>query len=326
VRNHLSVAFFLLCGAGAAQSVQQHAVDPELPSVLAEASSSPSLASRLTKFNAGVTLTSVHDSAAGWYTLVTPAIAYKFSQRYSMDLSMPVYLYRLAETESTTQSPPPPPGQPVQVQTTSKLTPHTFDPGDVFLAAHAYFTRNRFSETLTPSMTLPSGDSGDGLSTGRVTFDMDSHSALWLSRSALLLDLGSGDSTSLFNRVVTRNYTSLGYLAHFQLGLMFTLPYRTAFQSVAYEALPLGDSKIYTTLTRPGFPDLTVVSGRSVSEDNGFTNTLSVPLTHHLALQGYYNRSLRLHTDTVGMGITFIARGYETRKQEPSYYDQLLKQ
>jgi hypothetical protein len=35
---------------------------------------------------------------------------------------------------------------------------------------------------------------------------------------------------------------------------------------------------------------------------------------------------LRLHTDTVGMGITFVARGQETRKQEPSYYDQLLKQ
>jgi hypothetical protein len=180
------------------------------------------------------------------------------------------------------------------------------------------------SETLTPSMTLPSGDSGDGLSTGRVTWDMDSHTSFWLPRSALLLDLGGGDSTSLFNRLVTRNYTSLGYLAHFELGLMLALPCRSSFQSVAYEQLPLGDSKIYTALPGPG--GLTVASGRSVSEDNGFTSALSVPLTHRLTLQGYYNRSLRLHTDTVGMGITFVAREYKTRKQEPSYYDQLLKQ
>jgi hypothetical protein len=72
---------------------------------------------------------------------------------------------------------------------------------------------------------------------------------------------------------------------------------------------------------------MTVVSGRSVSEDNGFTNSLSVPLTSHWTLQGYYNRSLRLKTDTVGMGITFIARGQALRRrQQLSYYDQLLKQ
>jgi hypothetical protein len=64
-----------------------------------------------------------------------------------------------------------------------------------------------------------------------------------------------------------------------------------------------------------------------VIEDNGFTNSLSVPLTSHLTLQGYYNRSLRLKTDTVGMGITFVARGQATRRrQQLSYYDQLLKQ
>jgi hypothetical protein len=324
-RSILVVLLLLRC-TGAAQTVQRSQADPELPSVLAEAPRVSGLSYHLRKVNAGVTLTSVHDSAVGWYTLVTPAIAYYFSPHYSMDLSMPVYLYRLAEVQTTTQPPPARPGQPPPppVITTSQLSAHTFDPGDIFLAAHASFAQKRISETLTPSLTLPSGDSNDGLSTGRVTFDVDSHTALWLPRSAMLLDLGSGDSTSLFNRFVTRNYTSLGYLAHFQLGLMLALPYRSSFQSVAYEQLPLGDSKIYTALPGPG--DRTVVSGRSVSEDNGFTSALSVPLSRHLTLQGYYNRSLRLHTDTVGMGITFVARGQETRKQEPSYYDQLLKQ
>ena len=326
-----SLALLLLACPGIAQTVQPSSVSTQLPGVLAGAPKSTELASGLSKVNAGFTLTSVHDSAAGWYTLVTPAIAYSFSPRYSIDLSMTTYLYRLAESQAA-QSPiptPPHPGQPPvpPTPTAEQLVAHKFDPGDIFLAAHATFLRGRFSEMLTPSMTFPSGDSGDGLSTGRVTWDLDSHTALWLPHSALLLDLGGGDSTSLFNRLVTRNYTSLGYLAHFQLGFMASLPQRSSFQSVAYEQLPLGDSKIYTTLTRPGFPDQTVVSGRSVSEDNGFTNTLAIPLTRHLTLQGYYNRSLRLHTDTVGMGILFLGRGSQPpRQQEQSYYDKLLKQ
>jgi hypothetical protein len=318
--------------------VPQSAVDPDMPSVLVDAPSHASFSSRLRKLNAGASLTSVHDSAAGWYTLVAPVFATNFSRHYSMDLTMPIYLYRLAESDSSTTSSQPsgPPGSPPPppVTTTSQLIPHRFDPGDIFLAAHAFFTSRRITETLSPSITLPSGDTSDGLSTGRVTFDLDSHSTFRIRRFALLLDLGGGDSTSLFNRLVTRNYTSLGYLAHFQLGGMVALPGRSTFQSVAYEQLPLGDSKIYTTLPRPGFPgsaggsgQMTVVSGRSVSEDNGFTNSLSVPLTSHWTLQGYYNRSLRLKTDTVGMGITFIARGQAVRRrQQLSYYDQLLKQ
>jgi len=286
----------------------------------------------MVRLNAGITLTSVHDSAAGWYTLMTPEMAYNFSRRYSIDVSMPVYLYRLAESQTATQTTPGPPGPPVQA-TSTQLTPQRFDPGDIFLAAHTYFGSRRMGETLTPSITLPSGDTDDGLSTGRVTFDLDSRSTIWLPYSSLLVDMGGGDSTSLFNRLVTRNYTSLGYLAHFQLGGMVPLPLRSTFEAVAYEQLPLGDSKIYATLPRTGFPGRpgvsgqnTVVSGRSVSEDNGFTNYLSVPLTSRLTLQGYYNRSLRLKTDTVGMGITFVVRGQETHKQEPSYYDKLLKQ
>ena len=330
------VAILMVCTACFAQSAPPYDVDPELPSVLVDVPSHPSLSYRMRRWNAGFSLTSVHDSAEGWYTLVNPAIAYSFSRHYSMDLSMPVYLYRLADSQTATTPPPQPggpPGPPVPA-TSTQLIAHRFDPGDIFWATHAYFATRRMSVTLTPSMTLPSGDTGDGLSTGRVTFDLDSRSTLRLSRSVLLLDLGGGDSTSLFNRLVTRNYTTLGYLAHFQLGGMIALPLRGTFQTVAYEQLPLGDSKIYSTLPRPGFPQpsgvsgqSTVVSGRSVSEDNGFTNSLSVPLTSNWTLQGYYNRSLRLKTDTVGIGIAFVARGQAARRRRQlSYYDQLLKQ
>ena len=285
-------------------------------------------------FDAGVTLTSVHDSSAGWYTLVTTAGSYTFSRHFSTDISMPVYLYRLAETDSTTTSnQPPAPGQPsgpVTTTTATTLQPHTWDPGDLILAGHATFSSARWFDTFTPSLTLPSGDANTGLSTGRVTFDFDNHlQAPLFARTSGLLDIGIGDSSNLVNRLVTRDYTSLGPLAHFQLGIVVPLALplanRSSFQTVAYEELPLGDQKIYTTLTRPGYPDLTVVSGRSVSEDNGFTNSLFLPLTNHLTLQGYYNRSLRLHLDTAAVGISWSLRGQRPRKKRaPSLLDPLL--
>lgn len=334
------VAFLLICCTGGALTAQQPAADPDLPSVLVDVPNHRGFSSLLRNFNSGATLSSVHDSAAGWYTLVSPALVYSFSRRYSMDLSMPVYLYRLAETTSSIAlgtvpaGPPGVPPPPSATGATTQLSAHKLDPGDIFLAAHAFLFYRRIGETFTSSITLPSGDTDDGLSTGRVTFDLDSHTTYRLRRSAMLLDLGGGDSTSLFNRLVTRNYTSLGYLAHFQLGGMVALPLRGTFEAVAYEQLPLGDSKIYMTLARPGPPgsagasgQTTVVTGRSVSEDNGFTNYLSVPLTSHLTLQGYYNHSLRLKTDTVGMGLTFVARGVTIRRRRQlSYYEQLLKQ
>lgn len=306
-----------------AQNNQQSPQDPDLPSVLADYPGVPGvlgLSSRLRHLNAGMTLTSVHDSASGWYTLVTPSASYTFSRHYSLDLSFPIYLYRLAENETTDDNA----GGPAPPSTT-RLFPHKFDPGDVFLSAHATYSFHHMTDTITPSMTLPSGDADDGLSTGRVTFDFDNHLEATVphSSSIFILGLGGGDSSSLVNRLVTQDYTSLGPLAHFQVGLRTPLPFGALFQSIAYEQLPLGDNKVYATLTRPGFPNNVVVTGYSASEDNGFTNSLAIPLTSRLTLQGYYNRSLRLHLDTAGVGLSFVLRGRQ--KRHSSLYEDLIR-
>jgi len=322
----LSLVALCFAANAAAQTSAQLTDDPEQPSLLSTVPAVPGISSYLRGFNGGVSLTSVHDSSAGWYTLVTPALSYSVSPHYSVDISMPLYLYRLAESQVTVDAPPTMPGQPPQHETTmTELEPHTFDPGDIVLAAHANTSTRNFATSFTPSITLPTGDSTYGLSTGRVTFDLDEHMQFEASRMAFLLDLGGGDSSSLFNRLVTQNYTSLGPLAHFQAGLQVPIPFRGSFQSVAYEQLPLGDSKIYTTLTRPGFPERTVVSGRSVSEDNGFTNSLTLPLTGHITWQAYYNRSLRLHLDTVAVGLTFVVHKPASRKRSEASLDNLFE-
>lgn len=324
-RAHFLWAVLLVAAAMAAQEKRVPA-DPDAPSLLSEVPSVPGVSAKLRGLNAGVALTAVHDSSAGWYTVMTPAVAYTVSPRYSVDLSMPVYLYRLAEDSATvTTTVPGGPGQPPrQVQTTTtSLKPQRWEPGDVVLAVHGNFSHKWMLYTLTPSMTMPSGDSEHGLSTGRVTFDLDNHFIARTRAVDFVLDLGGGDSSNLVNRLVTKDYTSLGPLAHFQAGVQAPLPWRASFQAVAYEQLPIGDNKIYQTVREPGRPPQQVVTGRSVSEDNGFTNTLIVPLTRRMSLVGYYNRSLRLHLDDVAMGVTFVLRAQGEWKQPRSLLEDV---
>ena len=253
----------------------------------------PSQSTTLHGWNAGLTVSGIHDSVTGWATLASPAVGYSFNDVFSIDATIPIYLYRLAESRSTRPKPD------------ARLVSQVIEPGDVVLGFHAQFIPRRFQYQLTGLVTAPSGDEAYGLTSGRVTFDINNHFERTFGRLTPNLEIGGGDSTTLVNRTVTKNYTSLGPLAHFQVGLGFDLFHGMSFESDAYEQLPIGDQKIYGP-SRHG--NATVVTGHNVSEDNGFTNALDIPLNGHFTLSGYYSRSLRIHTDTAAIGITYVLR------------------
>ena len=170
------------------------------------------MAAILRGFDGGVSFSAVHDSSIGWYNLVTPAISYTFSPHYSADASLSIYPYRL------TQNPNPAvgPGQ--------TLIPTHFDLSDTLLAFHAYFSPKALQNTLTATLTAPSGSQSDGLGTGRVTFDLRDHLERYVHQTGFIVDIGGGDSSGLFNRLVSTDYTSLGPITHFQTGLIPARP------------------------------------------------------------------------------------------------------
>lgn len=263
----------------------------------------------LDKLDAQVTFAAVHDSYLGWYTVATPALLYSFSPRYSADVSVAIYPTRNAPDSAAT--------------TTNYLSSTGGDVGDVFLAGHAnYLWRSTF-QTSTASLTLPTGNRPHGLGSGRITFDLSQHMEHYFGRTGVLLDLGGGDASGLANGLVTENFDSLGPLAHFQTGLVVWLRRGAYLQSVAYEQLPLGDQKTYRTLSGPGQPPITIVTGRKVSEDNGFSTTLSVPLGVRVDFSSTYSRSLRFSLDTVSTALTFRWKG--ARRQE-SLVDKALQE
>jgi hypothetical protein len=258
--------------------------------------------SSLHGWNAGVSVSGVHDSVTGWATLVTPAVGYSFNDIFSIDATIPIYTFRLADSRSVHPKPD------------ARLVPKRGEIGDVIFGLHAQFVPRLFQYQLTGAFTAPTGDETYGLTTGRVTFDINNHFERTFGRITPNLEIGGGDSSTLVNRTVTKNYTSLGPLAHFQVGVDIDLFRGMSFESDAYEQLPIGDQKIYGP-SRHG--NGTVVTGHNVTEDNGFINTLDVPLNGHFTLSGYYSRSLRIHSDTAAIGLSYVVRSAPATEDAP---------
>src|ERR1700739_769902 len=54
----------------------------------------PGLTTLFNGLNSGVSFSTVHNSAIGWYSVLTPAVSYTFSPHYSADASTSVYIHR----------------------------------------------------------------------------------------------------------------------------------------------------------------------------------------------------------------------------------------
>ena len=273
----------------------------------------PGVGTLLHGLNAGVTFSGVHDSSIGWYNVVTPAVSYAFSQHFSADASVSIYPYRLVEQQLPTTPP------------SFRLAPAEGETGDTLIGLHAAFNRGLLRSTSTAYLSAPSGDQSVGLGTGKAAFDFSEHLERYAGRFALIADLGVGNSSVLFNNLVTRDYSSVGALAHFQEGIALWLPGRSYIQAVAYEQVPFGNQTVYAALGRPGSPPVPVASTSSESKDDGVTTSVGIPLTPHIEVSSYYNRSLRQHDDTVSVGMTFVLRG-TLKSKSASMIDRALRE
>jgi len=250
-----------------------------------------------TGFNAALVYNSTHDSAANWSDSTTPYVSYAFNKHFSSELSCPVYILRYAENTTVV----PKAGQTIKPQALRG------EAGDTLLANHAAFSNHYFDYLVTLSATLPSGDTVYGLSTGRVTFDLTHDFSHKFGIFGPGAELGAGDSNTFSNSKTVADFISLGPIAHFQLGSTVDLPLRMLFEADAYEDLPIGDQKIYTTVVLKK-QTTTEVIGTHVSEDNGFTTQLDIPLNDQIVLSGFYSRSRRFGIDTAGVSMTFLLR------------------
>ncbi len=156
-------------------------------------------------------------------------------------------------------------------------------------------------------MGLPSGDSAHGLGAGQVTYSVNNHFERSLGIFTPDIELGYGDTSNLVDQRILKSYISVGPMAHFQAGTDIDLPWNMSFEANAYEELPLDTNIVYSTTTK-GKKKTTTATNTDPAEDNGFISSLDIPLTPHLTLSGFYDRSLRQHVDLAGFSFTLILR------------------
>jgi len=274
------------------------------PSVLDAAPSQAGIspASRFSRiargFNTEFSFNSLHDSQVGYSTYLDFDAGFDFNSTFSFQFSFPLYLYRLAPNQQT--NPPPPP--------THLLVARIAEPGDLDFAFNGQWGSSKFLYSGTFTVTAPTGDTTYGLSTGDSTVDFTNRFESTLGRFTPEIEIGVGDSSQLATQNITKNYTTLGPLSHFMAGSSVQLLHGLSYSLDAYEELPIGDQKIYSSV-RSGRVFTTVVSGINLTEDNGFINSIEIPLGRHTFLTGYYTRSLRQHKDYAGASISFTLHG-----------------
>jgi hypothetical protein len=259
-------------------------------------------------FNASLGTTNQHDSSNGWSSILTPNLAYRFDRHFSINGGLPVFAYINVVTTKETKN-----AQGVVTRTVSNLNTRKFLLGDTTLTGAFDAHPKLFDYTLSATLGMPTGDDANGLGAGQFTYEFNNHFEHPLGDYITPdLELGIGDSTSLTDTRIRKSYTDVGTNAHFQLGLGVSLPFNINFESDAYEDLPLGTQTVTSTTTNgkkgKQLKIITTSKQEGIGEDNGFINTLDIPLNGHVTLSGFYNRSLRNKIDTAGFSITILLR------------------
>jgi hypothetical protein len=247
-------------------------------------------------FNASLGTSSQHDSSNGWSSILTPNMAYRFNRHFSVDAGVPLYAYVNVYGNVATAA------KPVYAYNSRN---GAF--GDLSLSFEGDTDFSSIGYGGTFSLGLPSGNTNYGLGAGQMTYNINNHFEKDIGRFTPDIELGFGDTSSLVEQRVLKSYVAVGPLAHFQAGTSIYLPWNCTFEADAYEELPLAKNLVYST-TGKGKKKVTTSTNEDPAEDNGFITSLDIPLSRHVTLSGFYNRSLRDHDDVGGFSFTFLLK------------------
>jgi hypothetical protein len=188
-------------------------------------------------------------------------VGYDFSSHFGAVVGAPIYFVRPAASTGATSA-------------------NGF--GDPYLALHLKYPNPivNFGSLLTG--TVPVGNSKEGLSTGRATFD-------WTNR----IEHGFGDLTPFFelgianttyqSRLFLRPYTTLGFNTHWQVGASYDVWKFISVGASGYDILPSGQQTVFSRVI-PG-----LASGGGHGHGPTFLNNQQTTGTASLAQDDGYS-------------------------------------
>lgn len=180
---------------------------------------------------------------------------YDFNKHFGMFAGLPVYFSSASGTATTTGT----------TSTGTGAGVGNFYLGMAFRAPNPALN---YASTITAG--APTGSTKKGLSSGRGTIDWSNHFDHSFSRLTPFLEAGLANTVP-DSILVTRPFTSLGAIGHFEEGAEYELVRHFSVGGSAYEITSFGNQKIFSKLVQAG--QTRTVSGKSHGFDTTFASS-----------------------------------------------------
>ena len=254
-------------------------------------------------FYEATSLTTGHDTSAGWSSEMNSALGYDINSHFAVEAGAPFWL--VTTTQSTTTS--------GGSGTATVNTTHSNSLGDAFVRLKAKGNVDQLSYSTGLTLTAPTGDSSAGVSTGRATFNWNNRLERALEQFAIFGEGSFGNSLTSSNRN-RRDFTTLGAVSEFRGGVGFDLLKTLTLEASGYGDVGYGNQKIYSRNVKKGSNGSGKTShGRSYEaaylttgdsslvNDSGFTTDLSWSMTPRFSTDFAYNRSTHYSSNSVAV-------------------------
>jgi hypothetical protein len=251
------------------------------------------------------------DSAVGW----------DFNKHFGVFAGVPVYFVEIPSFTTTTTT---------TTGTTTTTTPSSTNNGIgnayLGLAFRAPNPALDYASRITAG--APTGDTSTGFSSGRATIDWDNRFERSFSRLTPFFDGGLGNTVP-DSRLVTRAFTSLGFVTHLEEGAEFELVKHFSVGGSGYQILPAGNQKIYSKLVAKGgtakgtgkhgrvFETSATASGNGLTRENGFNTWVGFDTARIWRVELGYTRSTTFDLDGFAFNVSMnVGKLLRSRKNQ----------
>ncbi|HZU33320.1 MAG TPA: hypothetical protein VFB79_19550 [Candidatus Angelobacter sp.] len=128
--------------------------------------------------------------------------------------------------------------------TTGQTTLHDAGAGDAYFGVEAYAPLGPLNYTSTLTASDPTGSVSKGFSPGKPTIDWNNRFRHRFGRLNPFVAAGVGNTVP-DSELVTRDFISLGSVAHFEEGAEFDLTKRVYAGGSAYQIVPFGNQQVF---------------------------------------------------------------------------------
>lgn len=228
-------------------------------------------------------------------------VGYDFNRAVGFDVGVPFYFVA-------------PPAQPGVASTATGV-------GNFYLDGRMTLESQVVDYLPTATITFPTGNTSKGLSTGSVTYDLDSRFQHDFGVWAPFFDVDVGNSLDNTNnpdvRVVRRPFLTLGKVAQIKTGPEVHITERIILSADYYRVVPWGPQTVISRVVRPGTTGKGGKNGRSYEvvqrtvggaklvSDNGFDASLAFSPKRFMDLSLAFNHSTHYALNSVSFSVGF---------------------